>query len=135
MQVNPESFRGRGIFRIVAEERGALYRGWGWTMARNAPGSFAVSLLHLPLSFAFLPGPTFRFSSAPLKHVHLTTLPYTALRRLGGNKRVRPRCNRLFQSNLGAKLHRISLRSRSLHHRRCPPGHDQDEDTKGQFRE
>jgi len=41
-QVNPEAFRGRGIFRIVAEEGTALYRGWGWTMARNAPGSFAL---------------------------------------------------------------------------------------------
>lgn len=42
MQTNPEAFRGRGLFRIVAEEGSALYRGWGWTMARNAPGSFAV---------------------------------------------------------------------------------------------
>lgn len=25
------------------EEGTTLYRGWGWTMARNAPGSFAVS--------------------------------------------------------------------------------------------
>ncbi|KAF5369136.1 hypothetical protein D9757_011088 [Collybiopsis confluens] len=41
-QVNPEAFRGRGIFRIIAEENTALYRGWGWTMARNAPGSFAL---------------------------------------------------------------------------------------------
>ncbi|EEB96286.1 hypothetical protein MPER_04603, partial [Moniliophthora perniciosa FA553] len=41
-QVNPEAFRGRGIIRIVAEEGTALYRGWGWTMARNAPGSFAL---------------------------------------------------------------------------------------------
>lgn len=41
-QVNPEAFRGRGIVRIVMEENFALYRGWGWTMARNAPGSFAV---------------------------------------------------------------------------------------------
>ncbi|KAF8999584.1 mitochondrial carrier protein [Hymenopellis radicata] len=41
-QVNPEAFRGRGILRIVMEERGALYRGWGWTMARNAPGSFSL---------------------------------------------------------------------------------------------
>ncbi|KAH6919307.1 mitochondrial carrier protein [Coprinopsis sp. MPI-PUGE-AT-0042] len=32
-QVNPEAFRGRGT---------SLYRGWGWTMARNAPGSFAL---------------------------------------------------------------------------------------------
>ncbi|KZT38453.1 mitochondrial carrier protein [Sistotremastrum suecicum HHB10207 ss-3] len=42
MQTNPEAFRGRGLFRIVAEEGSALYRGWGWTMARNAPGSFAL---------------------------------------------------------------------------------------------
>ncbi|KAJ3996974.1 mitochondrial carrier domain-containing protein [Lentinula boryana] len=41
-QVNPEAFRGRGIIRIIAEEKSALYRGWGWTMARNAPGSFAL---------------------------------------------------------------------------------------------
>jgi hypothetical protein len=41
-QVNPEAFRGRGIVRIVREEGTALYRGWGWTVARNAPGSFAV---------------------------------------------------------------------------------------------
>ncbi|TFK24671.1 mitochondrial carrier protein [Coprinopsis marcescibilis] len=41
-QVNPEAFRGRGVIRIFAEEGTALYRGWGWTMARNAPGSFAL---------------------------------------------------------------------------------------------
>jgi len=41
-QVNPEAFRGRGLVRIVAEEGTTLYRGWGWTMARNAPGSFAL---------------------------------------------------------------------------------------------
>lgn len=43
-QVNPEAFRGRGIVRLVMEERWALYRGWGWTVARNTPGSFAVGL-------------------------------------------------------------------------------------------
>ena len=51
-QTNPEAFRGRGIFRIVADEGFGLYRGWGWTAARNAPGSFAVShtrLLSWPL--------------------------------------------------------------------------------------
>ena len=42
MQVNPEAFRGRGVLRIFMEEGTTLYRGWGWTMARNAPGSFAV---------------------------------------------------------------------------------------------
>ena len=41
-QTNPESFKGRGIFKIVADEGFGLYRGWGWTMARNAPGSFAL---------------------------------------------------------------------------------------------
>ncbi|EJD01766.1 mitochondrial carrier protein [Fomitiporia mediterranea MF3/22] len=41
-QVNPEAFRGRGVIRIVMEEGTTLYRGWGWTMARNAPGSFAL---------------------------------------------------------------------------------------------
>ncbi|KAF8635698.1 hypothetical protein AX15_000323 [Amanita polypyramis BW_CC] len=41
-QVNPDAFRGRGVVRIFMEERSALYRGWGWTMARNAPGSFAL---------------------------------------------------------------------------------------------
>ncbi|KAJ2763932.1 high copy suppressor of abf2 [Coemansia nantahalensis] len=41
-QTNPEAFRGRGLFRIVADEGLALYRGWGWTMVRNAPGSFAL---------------------------------------------------------------------------------------------
>lgn len=41
-QTNPEAFRGRGVMRIVADEGFALYRGWGWTAARNAPGSFAL---------------------------------------------------------------------------------------------
>ena len=43
-QTNPEAFKGRGVFKILAEERSSLYRGWGWTAARNAPGSFAVSV-------------------------------------------------------------------------------------------
>ncbi|TFK65687.1 mitochondrial carrier protein [Pluteus cervinus] len=41
-QVNPEAFKGRGVLRIFMEEGTALYRGWGWTIARNAPGSFAL---------------------------------------------------------------------------------------------
>lgn len=41
-QTNPEAFRGRGFFRILADEGLSLYRGWGWTAARNAPGSFAL---------------------------------------------------------------------------------------------
>ena len=42
-QTNPEAFRGRGVLKIVRDEGFGLYRGWGWTAARNAPGSFAVS--------------------------------------------------------------------------------------------
>ncbi|KAF8544466.1 mitochondrial carrier domain-containing protein [Trichophaea hybrida] len=41
-QTNPEAFRGRGLFKIVADEGFGLYRGWAWTAARNAPGSFAL---------------------------------------------------------------------------------------------
>ena len=49
-QTNPEAFRGRGVFRIVADEGMGLYRGASWTAARNAPGSFAVS--YTPLTMA-----------------------------------------------------------------------------------
>ncbi|OMH78439.1 putative mitochondrial carrier [Zancudomyces culisetae] len=41
-QTNPEAFKGRGVFKIISEERLNLYKGTGWTMARNAPGSFAL---------------------------------------------------------------------------------------------
>lgn len=41
-QTNPEAFRSRGFLRIVADEGFSLYRGWGWTAMRNAPGSFAL---------------------------------------------------------------------------------------------
>lgn len=41
-QTNPESFKGRGFFKIIRDEGFGLYRGWGWTAARNAPGSFAL---------------------------------------------------------------------------------------------
>ncbi|KAF8468374.1 mitochondrial carrier domain-containing protein [Kalaharituber pfeilii] len=41
-QTNPDAFRGRGLFKIVKDEGFGLYRGWGWTAARNAPGSFAL---------------------------------------------------------------------------------------------
>lgn len=51
-QTNPEAFRGRGVVRIVKDEGFGLYRGWQWTAARNAPGSFAVSIsniFHMPI--------------------------------------------------------------------------------------
>jgi hypothetical protein len=41
-QTNPESFRGRGFLKVIVDEGFGLYRGWGWTAARNAPGSFAL---------------------------------------------------------------------------------------------
>jgi len=41
-QTNPEAFRGRGLIAIIKDEGFGLYRGWGWTAARNAPGSFAL---------------------------------------------------------------------------------------------
>lgn len=41
-QTNPELFKGRGFLKIIADEGFGLYRGIGWTMARNAPGSFAL---------------------------------------------------------------------------------------------
>ena len=50
-QTNPEAFRGRGLFKIIRDEGFALYRGWEWTAARNAPGSFAVPPPLLPLAF------------------------------------------------------------------------------------
>ncbi|RSH85834.1 uncharacterized protein EHS24_004014 [Apiotrichum porosum] len=43
MQTNPDALKGRGIVKLITEEGiASLYRGWGWTMARNAPGSFAL---------------------------------------------------------------------------------------------
>lgn len=42
-QTNPEAFKGRGVVKILKDEGiFNLYRGWGWTAARNAPGSFAL---------------------------------------------------------------------------------------------
>jgi hypothetical protein len=41
-QTNPSVLAGKGLLQIVRCEGLALYRGIGWTMARNAPGSFAL---------------------------------------------------------------------------------------------
>jgi hypothetical protein len=90
-QVNPEAFRGRGVIRIFMEEGTTLYRGWGWTMARNAPGSFAVrdfsrnlakqkkKVIYLYDSFSVLQ-PLQRNTSSmsriiPKQHGHKTLLP------------------------------------------------------------
>jgi Mitochondrial carrier protein len=41
-QTAPEQLKGRGVLEIFAKEGFRLYRGAGWTVARNAPGSFAL---------------------------------------------------------------------------------------------
>lgn len=42
-QNNPEALRGRGLVQILRQEKlSGLYRGAGWTAARNAPGSFSL---------------------------------------------------------------------------------------------
>jgi len=41
-QTNPEVLKGRGVVEIFTTEGRGLYRGAGWTAARNAPGSFAL---------------------------------------------------------------------------------------------
>ncbi|GLE05754.1 hypothetical protein PINS_up014802 [Pythium insidiosum] len=41
-QANPQAIAGRGVVDIFKQEGFALYRGAGWTAARNAPGSFAL---------------------------------------------------------------------------------------------
>jgi hypothetical protein len=52
MQTNPDALRGRGFFKLITDEGiASLYRGWGWTMARNAPGSFAVGSIVMPSFF------------------------------------------------------------------------------------
>ncbi|KAI9187556.1 high copy suppressor of abf2 [Blastocladiella emersonii ATCC 22665] len=41
-QTNPESLKGRGLVDLFVKNGRELYRGAGWTAARNAPGSFAL---------------------------------------------------------------------------------------------
>lgn len=41
-QTNPGAIGGRGLVQIAQAEGMSLYRGAGWTAARNAPGSFAL---------------------------------------------------------------------------------------------
>ncbi|KAJ3286698.1 hypothetical protein HK104_008902 [Borealophlyctis nickersoniae] len=42
MQTNAAAYEGKSIFGIIRSEGWGLYRGAGWTAARNAPGSFAL---------------------------------------------------------------------------------------------
>lgn len=41
-QTAPEQLHGRGLVDIFVKDFASLYRGAGWTVARNAPGSFAL---------------------------------------------------------------------------------------------
>jgi hypothetical protein len=41
-QTAPDQIKGRGLLDIFKTEGWSLYRGAGWTAARNAPGSFAL---------------------------------------------------------------------------------------------
>jgi len=41
-QTNPEVLKGRGLRDLIVNENFKLYRGIGWTAARNCPGSFAL---------------------------------------------------------------------------------------------
>lgn len=113
-QVNPEAFRGRGIIRIIAEENTALYRGWGWTMARNAPGSFAVCIEFFLLLYTLL---TF----------------LTAFRCICRNERLCSRSDGLLESNLVAEFHRFYRWCRRVYHRRCSSGYSQDAYTERQL--
>lgn len=115
-QVNPETFRGRGIFRIVADEGFALYRGWGWTMARNAPGSFAVGVCPA--------------TGATRKQDTKFILRYLAIWCICIYQRCCIRNPRLLQSNMDAELHRIGGRCRHVNHsgstsRRCKDTHSE----------
>ena len=42
LQVASKDLKNKSVWQIVKEEKLGLYRGAGWTMARNAPGSFAL---------------------------------------------------------------------------------------------
>ena len=107
-QTNPEAFRGRGVLKIVRDEGFGLYRGWGWTAARNAPGSFAVSGRYL----------------SSICRRSLLTCP--ALRWFRFHKGVRLRPPRLQQGLLVPELHRLDCRFLGLADRLGSPRRHQD---------
>jgi len=117
-QVNPEAFRGRGVLRIFAEEGRNLYSGWGWTMARNAPGSFAVRSVLTCLVILR----------------ELTLIGAAAVRSVGMDKGRRAGHRRLPQGNLGTELHRVHCRRCCEYYCRCAARYYQDAHPKRQFR-
>ena len=107
--MNPEAFRGRGVIRIFMEEGTTLYRGWGWTVARNAPGSFAVCPVLLRLR--------------PLRRVNVLFSAFRCVRRDEG---VSLRHPGLPQGDLGPELRRVDRRRGCVHYRRGAARHGQD---------
>lgn len=116
-QVNPETFRGRGVLRVVADEGFALYRGWGWTMARNAPGSFAVCI---PLCHQTL-------------RSKLNAESILAIWRICIYKRY-ARDPGLLKSNVDAKLHCICGRRRNFYYCSSSSRRRKDTHSKRKFR-
>jgi hypothetical protein len=114
-QTNPEAFRGRGVLKIVRDEGFGLYRGWGWTAARNAPGSFAVSqyLAHQ--------------SNAPL-------LMWSALRWFRFHKGVCLWSTRLQQGILVPKLYCLDRWFLGVSDRFCSSRRHQDADSEQELR-
>ena len=125
-QTNPEAFRGRGVFRIVADEGIGLYRGAGWTAARNAPGSFAVSPSTPPSPYS--------------SHLHTSNQTYDsnpclALRRLGLRQRIPLQTHRLQHGLLSPKLRRLYRGGLRLPDRLRSPRRHQDPHPEPQLRE
>ena len=123
-QTNPEAFRGRGVFRIVADEGMGLYRGASWTAARNAPGSFAVRTAP----------PTTSNPYNYQTHI-LTPISSIAIRWLRLRQRKNLQSNRLQHRLLVPKLCRLHMWRVRLSHRLGSPRRHQDENTESEFRE
>ena len=125
-QTNPEAFRGRGVFKIVADEGMGLYRGAGWTAARNAPGSFAVR----PFIFSFPSRPLTILKDEVMGASRGTCADtndaITALRRLRLRQGKNLPPDRLQPRDVDAKLRRLHLRRLGLTRRQRAPGRDQD---------
>lgn len=119
-QTNPEAFRGRGVFRIVADEGMGLYRGAGWTAARNAPGSFAVRIL----LFLLTPSSGSKFANA------LSAFRWFRLR-----QRISLQPHRLQHRLLLPKLRRLHRRRFGFSHRLRSPRRHQNPYPEPKFRE
>lgn len=111
-QTNPEAFRGRGLFKIISDEGMGLYRGAGWTAARNAPGSFAVR----------------SFSSLIMSNGNSDR--WIAFRWFCLRQRIYLLSPRLQRRLLGPKLRRLHLRRQRIPHRLCSPRRHQNSNSK-----